>query len=226
MATVAPPIMITVIRNVLWRPTRPPRRPKISAPIGRKKKPVPNRARAASRPAVESRAVKKFLAMTGVRAPKAKKSYHSKVVPSAEAATTVRMEAARPSPPVAGAPVSTIRPVPSLERVLAGDGAPQDQGVDVVGAFVGVDRLQVRGVAHDMVLAGDAVAAVHIPRDAGNFQRFAAVVALHQADRLGNPGPLVDQAAKGQGALIAERDLGHHVGELLLHQLARAQRSA
>ncbi len=61
--------------------------------MGRKKNPAPNRARAASRPAVGSRAEKKFLAMTGVSVPKTKKSYHSKAVPAAQAAITVVIEA-------------------------------------------------------------------------------------------------------------------------------------
>ena len=92
MANVAPPIMLTVMRKALLRPSRSPRRPKIKAPTGRKKKPAPKSASAASRPAVGSSSAKKFLAMTGVKAPKTKKSYHSKVVPATDAAITVRME--------------------------------------------------------------------------------------------------------------------------------------
>jgi len=95
MLTVASPIMVMVIRKAALRPARSPTRPKIRAPIGRKKKPAPNNPKAASRPAVELRPEKKFLAMIGVRAPKTKKSYHSKAVPAAEATTTVAMDALR-----------------------------------------------------------------------------------------------------------------------------------
>ena len=98
MAKVAPPIRVTVTRKAPLRPIRSPTRPKISAPTGRKKKPAPNRASAASSPAVASSSEKKFLAMIGVRAPKTKKSYHSNAVPAAEAATTVRIETDRVPP--------------------------------------------------------------------------------------------------------------------------------
>src|SRR5262249_9938986 len=104
MAKVAPPISVTVIRNAALRPTRSPRPPKISAPIGRKKNPAPNRASAAKRPAVASRPAKKFLPMIEVSAPKTKKSYHSTAVPADEAVMTVRMEA----PPALGARPPTV----------------------------------------------------------------------------------------------------------------------
>ena len=38
----------------------------------------------------------------------------------------------------------------------------EDQGVDVVGAFVGVYGFEVHDVADDVVFVGDAVAAVHV----------------------------------------------------------------
>ncbi len=92
MAKVAPPIRVTVTRKAALRPIRSPRPPKISAPTGRKKNPVPNSASAASRPAVASRPEKKFLPMIEVRAPNTKKSYHSNAVPADDAAITVRMD--------------------------------------------------------------------------------------------------------------------------------------
>jgi hypothetical protein len=55
--------MATVTRKAALRPTLSPIRPKIRAPRGRKAKPVPNRARAAIRPAVSLRPVKKTLEM-------------------------------------------------------------------------------------------------------------------------------------------------------------------
>jgi hypothetical protein len=68
----------------------------------------------------------------------------------------------------------------------------------------------------------DAVAAVHVAGDAGDVERLAAVVALHDRDHLGRHRALVEEAADAQRALQAERDLGLHVGELLLHQLVGA----
>src|SRR5881396_2119288 len=48
----------------------------------------------------------------------------------------------------------------------AGLRAAEDQGVDVVRAFVGVDHLEVDEVADDAELVGDAVAAEHVATDA------------------------------------------------------------
>src|SRR5436190_14360953 len=90
MANVAAPIIITVIRKAPLRPALSPMRPNTSAPSGRNRKPAPNRASAAARPAVGGRPAKKVLEMTPVRLPKTKKSYHSKAVPADEAAMTVR----------------------------------------------------------------------------------------------------------------------------------------
>src|SRR5262245_16521122 len=68
------------------------------------------------------------------------------------------------------------------ERLQPGLCAPQDQRVHVVRALVGVDGLEVRGVAHDVVLDLDAVAAVHVAGRARNVERLAAVVALDDGD--------------------------------------------
>src|SRR3954470_13542696 len=64
----------------------------------------------------------------------------------------------------------------------AGLGTAEDQRVDVVGAFVGVHRFEVAHHAHDMEFVRDAVAAVHVAGDAGDVERLAGVVALHQRD--------------------------------------------
>ena len=66
----------------------------------------------------------------------------------------------------------------------SGDGPAEDEGVDVVGTFVGIDRFQVHDVADDVVFVRDAVASEHVAALARNFQRFAARVALQQRDHL------------------------------------------
>src|SRR5471032_3453164 len=66
------------------------------------------------------------------------------------------------------------------EGLDAGDGAAEDQRMDVVRALVGVDRLEVHGVADHVILVGDTVAAVHVARDAGDIERLAAIVELDQ----------------------------------------------
>src|SRR5437899_7422429 len=65
----------------------------------------------------------------------------------------------------------------SGKRLDAGDGAAEDQGVDVVGALIGVDGLEVLGVAHHVIFDLDAIAAVHVARHPRNIQRLAAIVA-------------------------------------------------
>ena len=77
-----------------------------------------------------------------------------------------------------------MSPSGKLEGAEAGDGAAHDEGVDVVRAFVGVDRLEVRGVPHHLEFGRDTVAAMHVAGDAGDLQRFPAIVALHHADGL------------------------------------------
>src|SRR5256885_8802399 len=108
----------------------------------------------------------------------------------------------------------------------AGLRAAEDQGVDVVRAFVGIDHLQFDDVADDAELVGDAVAAEHIAGDARNVERLAARVALHDRGDLDRGAALVLHAPEAQAALQAEGDLGLHVGELLLDQLVRGERPA
>ena len=45
-------------------------------------------------------------------------------------------------------------------------------------AFISVDRLEVNGMAHDMIFTGNTVAAMHIARLARHIQRFADIIAL------------------------------------------------
>src|SRR5437762_6808235 len=111
------------------------------------------------------------------------------------------------------------------ERLDAGLGAAEDQRVDVVGALVGVHRFEVAHHAHDMEFVGDAVAAVHVAGDAGDVESLAGVVALHQRNRGRRSLAGLQHAAERQRAAKAERDLGLHVGELLLHQLIGGERA-
>ena len=48
------------------------------------------------------------------------------------------------------------------ERLQAGLGARKDQCMNVMRTLVGVDRLQIGRMAHDVVFGGDAIGAVHI----------------------------------------------------------------
>src|SRR5207302_4007130 len=112
------------------------------------------------------------------------------------------------------------------EGLDAGLRAPEDERVDIVRAFVGIDHLQVDDVADDAELVGDAVAAQHIAREARDLERLATRVALHDRGDLGRGAAFVLHAPEAQAALQAEGDLGLHVCELLLDQLVRRQRPA
>ncbi len=67
-----------------------------------------------------------------------------------------------------------------MRTPAGGNGATQNQGMDVVRALVGVDRLEVQHVAHDVEFFRYAVAAVHVARGAGDVEGLAAVVALDE----------------------------------------------
>src|SRR5262245_45407425 len=107
----------------------------------------------------------------------------------------------------------------SRKRLDPGLRAAEDQRVDIVRALVGVDCLEVRHHAHDVELVRNAVAAVHIARQAGDLERLATVVALHQRDRRRRRLAGLQQAPEPQRAGEAERDFRLHVGELLLNEL-------
>src|SRR6185312_11271923 len=92
----------------------------------------------------------------------------------------------------------------SHERLDAGLGAAEDERVDVVRALVGVHGLEVLRHADDVILLGDAVAAVHVACRPGDVERLAAVVALHQRDRRRRGAALLQHAAEPQRALLRQ----------------------
>src|SRR3984957_13531595 len=67
-----------------------------------------------------------------------------------------------------------LRLLPLRKRLNARDGATEDQGMNVVGALIGIHGLQVRGVPHHVIFDLDAVAAVHVTRGAGDVECVAA----------------------------------------------------
>ena len=75
----------------------------------------------------------------------------------------------------------------SGEGLDSGDVPAEDEVVDVVGAFVGLDRFEVGHVAHDRIFVKHAVRSVDVARDAGDVQGDVDVVHLRQADLLVEP---------------------------------------
>jgi len=79
----------------------------------------------------------------------------------------------------------------------------RDKGVNIVRALIGIHGLKVHGMAQHMIVLGNAVTAVNISGFAGNRQRFAAIITLHEGNRFGTIGPLIQRAAKRERALEA-----------------------
>src|SRR4029079_7982016 len=77
----------------------------------------------------------------------------------------------------------------------AGDGATENERVDVVGAFVSIDGLEVDEMAHYLELSRDAVAAMHVAGGAGDVEGLAGVVALDERDGLRRQACGLEQAA-------------------------------
>src|SRR5712664_2461556 len=70
------------------------------------------------------------------------------------------------------------------KRLNAGDGAAENEGVDVVGALIGVHGLQILRMPHHVVFDLDAVAAMHVAGHARDVERLAAIVALDDRNHL------------------------------------------
>ena len=58
--------------------------------------------------------------------------------------------------------------------------ATENQGVDIVSAFIRIYSLEIDEMAHDVELVGDAVSAVHIPRDSGDIERLTTIISLEK----------------------------------------------
>src|SRR5688572_29061660 len=81
-------------------------------------------------------------------------------------------------------------------------------------------------MAHDLEFGADAVAPVHIARDPRDIERLAAIVALYQADRLGDKLAVLEAPPDAERGLQPKTDLGRHVGELQLDQLIGGEGAA
>jgi hypothetical protein len=80
-------------------------------------------------------------------------------------------------------------------------------------------------VAHDRVLAEDAVRAVHVAGHARDLQRDVDVVHLRQADLLVRQLALVLQDAEAPREELALGDLAQHPRELVLDELEARDRA-
>src|SRR5258706_4212147 len=72
--------------------------------------------------------------------------------------------------------------VMSVIRRKSGQVLPNDQRVDVVRPFIGIDGLQVASVPHCGILVQDAVSPQDVPGDPRDVQRLVHVVPLGDRD--------------------------------------------
>ena len=114
----------------------------------------------------------------------------------------------------------------SLECRYAGNSPADDESVDVVGALVSIDSLQVHDMPDHVVFVRDPVPAEHVPALPGNVQGLAAVVPLQDGDHLRDHLSVVLESAQMQAGVQAKRDLREGVRHLLLDQLVGRQRPA
>ena len=116
----------------------------------------------------------------------------------------------------AGAHLLVNVPDSALKRRNPRYRAAQYQRMDIVCAFVCVDGFQVGGVADDLIFLADAVAAVHVARLPGDVERLADIVAFDNRDHVGRKLSIIHQSADAQRRLQAQRNVGHHIGQLFL----------
>jgi hypothetical protein len=112
------------------------------------------------------------------------------------------------------------------KRRNAGDGAAQNQGVNIVRAFIGIDHLQVHQVASRPKLVADAIAAHHVARHASYIQGLTARIAFQYGRDFHRRRAFVFHATQTQTGLQAKCDLGLHIGHFFLNELIGGQRPA
>src|SRR5687767_8750492 len=87
------------------------------------------------------------------------------------------------------------------ERRDAGLSPPENQRMDIMGAFVGIDDLEIDEMADHAEFVDDAVAAEHVASIARDRQRLAARIAFQHRGDLGRGRALVLHAPEPQHRL-------------------------
>lgn len=68
---------------------------------------------------------------------------------------------------------------------MASDSSAEDERMNVGCSFVGIDSLEVRGVAQHVVLVNDAVATEHVSRLSCDGERLGTIITLDDGNHLG-----------------------------------------
>jgi hypothetical protein len=110
----------------------------------------------------------------------------------------------------------------SHKGAQVGDGLADHQILHLVGTLVGVQRLAVGEEARDFIIGDYAVVAKQLSRLCDGLS------ALGGGERLGKRCVSVSQLTFGmqlcltRDQALRRRDIGEHLGEMILHQLERA----
>ncbi len=100
-----------------------------------------------------------------------------------------------------------------------GDVLAEDEGVNVVGAFIGLHRFQIHHVAHDGVVLGDAVGAENVASHPRGFESHPHVVSLGHGDVLMSHSACVLETAHVEREQLSFRDFGEHPDQFFLNEL-------
>src|SRR5205807_3680904 len=113
-----------------------------------------------------------------------------------------------------------------VESTQPRDFLTQDERVDVVRPLIRINRLEVREVAHRLILRQDAVRAEQPARPTRHLGRDAPVAPLGERHLLRRDLPPVLEPPELQAEELCLGDLGEHLGEPRLLQLEPADRLA
>ena len=110
----------------------------------------------------------------------------------------------------------------SLKRTQAGNIATERQPVDILGAFVGINRFKVEEVPDNRILIRDAVPAENVPSEPRGVQRGRNIVHLGHANLVWPHCARVLESAQPVRQKLRLGDLGQHGHEFGLHELITA----
>lgn len=99
------------------------------------------------------------------------------------------------------------------------------QSMNIMRSLISIDDVQVRRMSSGMVLIRRRIATKNLEEDPRVLERLATIIAFHKADHLRAPLFRVLHPAQLEGGHETQSDLGRRVGELLLDQLERGERS-
>jgi len=71
-----------------------------------------------------------------------------------------------------------------FESLDSGLGPPENQGVNVMGTFIGIDHLQIYHVTGNGKRVGDSIAAEHVTSSARHIKGLPAGIPLHDGGSL------------------------------------------